>query len=339
MLVSFKLRICVLLMMTISLIALAGAEKEMHKDADLLARLKGVKNKIIYETYRDNNWDLYMVNADGSNPVNITKTPKMNELYPHVSPDGKKIVFVSDEGEGDSKVRNIYYMNIDGTKRVKVADNAREPCWNHDGTAIVYLEGEFDKYTPLDYATKGIFIYDLKTRKHTQHPNKDINHLYNICCSPDGNWYIATVHGGMGYDHAILAIEAKGNGVYNLEISGCRPDISPDGKKIAWGRTDWELSLGDLDFTLPEPKVKNQRDVVISEEPMKVYHVDWSPDGKYVAFSRGPDKEGMGFAIEMIGIYAEKWDICVADATATNKWTYITSDGNSNKEPDWVIMK
>jgi len=312
---------------------------EAQKDASFQAELKKVKNKIIYETFQNNNWELFVVNADGSNPVNLTKTPDKNELYPHVSPNGKMVCFVSDEGDGDSKIRNVYYMNIDGTKRVKVAENAREPCWSGDGKTIAYLKGEFDKFTYLDYASKWLFFYDLNTRKHTQHPNKDLHHLYNICWSPDGNWFVATVHGGMGYDHAILAIESKGKGVYNLEIGGCRPDISPDGKKIAWGRSDWELSIGDLDFSGPQPKVKNLRDVVTSAEPMKIYHIDWSQDGKYVTFSRGPDKETMGFAPEMIGIKAEKWDICVADATTTNRWTTITSNGNSNKEPDWVPVK
>jgi Tol biopolymer transport system component len=321
------------------LIAISVSIAEPQNDQSFQAELKKIANKIVYETFNNNNWELFMVNADGSNPVNLTKTPDKNELYPRVSPDGKKVCFVSDEGEGDSKIRNVYYMNIDGTKRVKIADNGRDPCWSSDGKAIAYLKGEFEKFTYLDYASKGLFIYDLKTRKTKQHPNKDLHHLYNICWSPDGKWFVATVHGGMGYDHAILAFEANGNGVFNLEIGGCRPDISPDGKKIAWGRSDWELSVGDLDFSASQPKVKNQRDVVISAEPIKIYHIDWSPDGKYVTFSRGPNKETMGFAPEMIGIKAEGWNICVADATATNKWTAITSDGNSNKEPDWVPVK
>ncbi len=294
--------------------------------------------KIIYETYRNNNWELYISNPDGSDQINLTKTPDKNELYPHVSPDGTKVCFVSDEGSGPD-IRNVYYMNIDGTNRVKVAENAREPCWNADGSAIIYLKGETDKFNYLDYATKGIFVYDLKTKTHTQHPNKNIHHLYNICCSPDNKWYVATVHGGMGYDHAILAVEADGNKVFNLNIPGCRPDISPDGKKIAWGSSDWTLSIGDLDLSSNPPKVTNRRNVVESQPPMKIYHIDWSPDGRYVTFSRGPKKETMGFAPEMIGIKANGWNICIADAMASNNWAQITSDGNSNKEPDWFITK
>ena len=33
------------------------------------------------------------------------------------------------------------------------------------------------------------------------------------------------------------------------------------------------------------------------------------------------------------------WDIGVADPTATNRWVAITTDGNSNKEPDWVPIQ
>lgn len=305
--------------------------------AELQLDLSGIKHKIICETYHEGNWEIFMMNADGSNSVNLTNTTDSNELYPHASPDGTKVCFVADEGEGESKVRNIYYMNIDGTGRTKVADNARQACWKPDGTAIAYLKGEFEKFSYLDFATKGIFIYDLKTGKHTQHPNKDLYHLYNVHWVAGGDWFISTVHGGMGYDHAILAIEANGMGVFDLRIGGCRPEASPDGKKIAWGRTDWELSVGDLHLTLPEPKVTNQHDVITSTKPIKIYHIDWSPDGKYFTFSRGPNKKSLGFAPEMVGIKADGWNICVSDSTG--KWIEITSNGNGNKEPDWVPVK
>ena len=51
----------------------------------------------------------------------------------------------------------------------------------------------------------------------------------------------------MGCAHAILAIEAHGQGVYNLGIPGCRPDVSADGKKIAWGADDYILRVADLE--------------------------------------------------------------------------------------------
>src|SRR5713226_5029674 len=105
--------------------------EDRHNDPskDLLYELKTYPHKIVYETNRDGNWELYLVNADGSNPVNLTRTPDVDELYPKPSPDGSKICFVADEGKDKSRVRNIYYMNSDGTGRTKIAENGREPCW------------------------------------------------------------------------------------------------------------------------------------------------------------------------------------------------------------------
>ena len=101
--------------------------------------------------------------------------------------------------KGTRKVRNVYYMNSDGTGRTKVADNGREPCWSPDGTRIAYMKGEFEKFTYFDAATKGLFIYDLKTGKTQEHVNHKLQHLYTLNCSPDGRWFVATVHGGMGF--------------------------------------------------------------------------------------------------------------------------------------------
>ena len=222
---------------------------------ELADELSGVPYKIVFETWRDNNWELCMTRADGSDVNNLTQTPDLNELYPHVSPDGTKVCFVSDEGAGAAKVRNVYFMNLDGTNRTLVARNARQPCWKADSTAIAYLKGEADQFTYTDYATKGVFVYDLATQQHTQHPNKKLFHLYNLCWSPDGKWFLATVHAGMGFSHAILAFEADGMAVHDLQIPGCRPDISPDGRRVAWGPSDWALRVGDLDFSGDVPRV------------------------------------------------------------------------------------
>ena len=96
------------------------------------------------------------------------------------------------------------------------------------------------------------------------------------------------------------------------------------------------LRIGDFEVVDGKPRVTHARDVVKSEEPLHVYHIDWSPDSRYVAFSRGPTrKAGLGMAPEMVGIKADGWNICVADAAKASRWVAITNDGQSNKEPDW----
>ena len=305
--------------------------------------LKAIPFKIVYETLRETdgkeNWELFLVNADGSDPVNLTQTGDVDELYPHASPDGSKICFVADEKITDDKmhrsygrkIRNVYCMNIDGTERVKVAENARQACWGPDGKTIAYLKAEFKRYTKTDYATKELVFYDTETGKHTPHPNKGLHHLYNICWSPDGEWFAATVHGGMGHGHAILAFEAHGTNVYDLtpfRVTGCRPDFNSDGTRVTWGMTDWDLCWAKIDLTGPAPKVTDVSPFVKCDKKYEVYHSDFSPDGKYVTFSYGP-KAG-----EQVGEKAPGWNICVSDLEG--KWVQITTDGNHCKEPDWV---
>ena len=297
--------------------------------------LNEIRCKIVYETFRQTdgkeNWELYLISADGSNPVNLTNTPDSGEMYPHASPDGTKICFVADEIVGGRKVRNVYYMNVDGTGRVKVADNSRQPCWGPNSKTIAYLPAEYKPYTIKDYATKGLVFYDIETRKHTKHPNQDLHHLYNISWSPDGNWFLATVHGGMNFKHAILAFRVDGMKVYDLTkfgVTGCRPEFSSDGKRMTWGLTDWDLCTADIDLTSGEPQVTNVRPVVKCEKEYEVYHTDFSPRGRYLTFSHGPKGE------EMVGGKAPGWNICVTDLSG--RWVVITSDGNHNKEPDWV---
>lgn len=298
--------------------------------------LGGIPFKILYETYRKTdgieNWELYQMNADGSNQVNLTQTPDLDEMYPHVSPDGTKVSFIVDEGSEIEKVRNVYYMNIDGTGRIKVATNTREPCWSPDGRSIAYLKGEYERYSTREYATSDLIIYDLQTGQHKQHPNTSLHHIYAICWSPDGNWFFAAVHGGMEFSDTVLAFDADGTRVFDLEkwgVRGCRPDLSRDGKRMTWGETDWDLCVGDIDLSGPEPRVYNVQKIVECLHSAKVYHVDLSPDGKYIVFSFGPSSGG-----QQVGGKAWGWNICVTDLKG--KWIKITTDGSHNKEPDWV---
>jgi len=331
-------RVLSFLLASVPLLWLAAAGARAADADDLLAELKRLPNKIIFETFQEGNWEIFMANADGSHRENLTKTPTIHEMYPHASRDGRKLCFVVDEGEGEAKSRNIYYMNMDGSGRTLAAKNGRDPCWTADGRGIVYLPNETTRFTAMDYATKGVSVFDLASGKITPHTNPDLFHLYNICCTPDGRWYVATVHAGMGYGHAILAFETNGPKVVCLKIPGCRPDVSADGRHVAWGASDYALRIGDLDFSGPEPKVVNAHDVVTSQKPVEVYHVDWSPDGHYVAFSRGPHGKSLGLAPEMVGVQAPGWNICVADTRVKNRWVPITSDGHSNKEPHWVPL-
>ena len=218
-------------------------------------KLQALSFQIVHECYTNDNWELFVMNADGSKARNLTNTPDKNELYPQVSPDGTKICFVGDEGEGRDTVRGIWVMDVDGKNRRKVADHAREPFWHPSSKIIAYLPQEYEKWNIVDYYTTGLAYFDLATGKSEPHPNgTNLHHLYNPSFSSNGRWIVSTVHAGMGLSHGILLIEAQGNKIINLKIPGCRPCFSPDGKQIAWGPGDHELATAPIDLDAGCPK-------------------------------------------------------------------------------------
>jgi Tol biopolymer transport system component len=179
-------------------------------------------------------------------------------------------------------------------------------------------------------ANRGLAIYHLQSRAIRDHPEDGLRGLYNLTWSPDGDWLVATSRSGR---RGNILIDATAPGIRSLSISGCRPDISPDGSQIAWGSTDHELRIGSFRPTSRGDNVVDQRPVVAVNRSDKVYHVDWSPDGRYLAFSYGPSRGG-----QAVGQRATGWNISILDIES-GRWVQITTDGRHNKEPDWVGIR
>lgn len=67
------------------------------RDNDTAPALSSDGQKITFMSNRDGNWEVYLVNADGSSPTRLTDDPAMDGL-PTWSPDGRVIAFVSNTG-------------------------------------------------------------------------------------------------------------------------------------------------------------------------------------------------------------------------------------------------
>ena len=333
-----------------------GPASSAAETTALRDRLHALPYKLAYETYLQDNWEIFVANADGSHAVNLTSTPGIHEHYPQVSPDGAHICFSVDTGEGREAVRSLWVMDIDGGHRRKLVDSAREPFWSPDSQQIGFLPQEYPKFNVMDYYTKGRSFYDLATGKTEPHVNSaNLYHLYNPGFSKNGKWIVSTVHAGMGVGHAILLIEAKGTNIINLNIPGCRPCFSPDGRQLAWGAGDHEIAVAPINLDDPKPAI-GAWSMTIHDPKNETYHVDWSPDSRFLSLSRGPASKGdpnkrgtFQSACEIVGVYAPGWDILAVpadhqgvlelDKATAAEWSSVTTNGFSNKESSWFTAK
>jgi len=98
-------------------------------------RITFVSNRDL--TDRQLGTDIYAMDADGSNLVNLTQTPSDTDSGPTWSPDGSRIAFTSNRaGQND-----IFVMNADGTGQANLTNSFsadESPSWSPDGTQIAF---------------------------------------------------------------------------------------------------------------------------------------------------------------------------------------------------------
>jgi hypothetical protein len=72
----------------------------------------GYDDRVVFMSNREGNWEIYRINADGSNLRRLTNNAA-NDGLPVWSPNGRSIAFVSDQGGGWA----VWVMNADGSGR------------------------------------------------------------------------------------------------------------------------------------------------------------------------------------------------------------------------------
>jgi len=180
------------------------------------------------------------------------------------SPDGRRIVFsynrVKDGSDPipDSREerRDIYIISVTGgePKRLTRTDNedhfSMAPCWSPDGKRIAYLWMNRKGVTESGDLSEPPRIYtmDIEGGEIKLVTNEDP--MYWFSWTRDGKYIIYPNSG-----RELLKVPADGGKAEKLKIKGGAPDMSPDGKKIAFYRK----SENRVEFWLAENFLPNDK--------------------------------------------------------------------------------
>ena len=184
----------------------------------------GPQGRIAFHSFRDGNWDIYVMSADGSGQTNLTNNSD-HDSSPSWSPDGTKIAFSSSRDGKD----DIYVMSADGSGVTRLTDNPAgdyEPSWSPDGAKIAFFS--------LRDGNREIYVMSADGSNQTRLTNNP-THDYLPSWSPDGaKIAFSSLRDG---NLEIYVMNADGSGqtrLTNNPAGDYETSWSPDGTKIAF---------------------------------------------------------------------------------------------------------
>ncbi|MFN2525306.1 MAG: TolB family protein [Actinomycetota bacterium] len=225
--------------------------------------------------------DIYLMDPDGSDQFNLTRSPGSQDRHPSWSPDGTQIAFNCADGPGQIFVVDVCVINADGGGLVRLTseggirgtsdEDTYQPAWSPDGSWIAFSFYDFNGGNPSGLA----LIAPDGSRRHSIVRSEQLGGagIFSPSWSPTGNT-IALIPSSGEEPGNIWTVNVDGTGLRRLtrESDYWEVDWSPDGRRLAVSRLVGE---GFRLYTLGSDGSKPRR--VIDLQLETPAEPDWGP--------------------------------------------------------------
>jgi Tol biopolymer transport system component len=276
---------------------------------------------ILFLSDRDGNYEIYVMDADGSNQTRLTNNPAM-DYAPVWSPDRTKIAFRSNR---NGHIQ-IFIMNADGSNQHTLTDYYLDYAgssisWSPDGTRITFDIGL-------------IYVVNTDGTNLTQLTNEygpDLNPTW----SPDGTKIAFESYrgsNGLYNSEDIFVVNVDGSNLTQLthQLWQTYPGAtfcttarwSPDNSKISFVTTR-SMNYVPLKAFVMNADGTNVR--YLSSEIPAARQPSWSPDGTKIAFY---GRAGTANAICLINSDGTGFTSLTGSTPGVNGWPGWSPDGS-----------
>jgi TolB protein len=244
--------------------------------------------KIVASIFAGQNTDLYSMNADGSNRVQLTVNAGRDNTDPVISNDGRYIVFTSNR----SGTRQIWRMDIDGRNQRQLTqgegpgESAQSPALMPGGTEVFFIQQGAGRAS----------IWRVPIEGGSPVPGPSIPNAMTgglLSISPDGKL--------VAYRHTPTGSEARSEertlSIGLLPVDGSAEpkvfDLQMRRLTIQWSGDSWSFyyAAGVFDSSsLWRQPVNRGNPQKLLDFPDRVFNFAWSRDGRNLVVSRGTQR-------------------------------------------------